>query len=52
MICGETSGTHTLFFNKCVRPLFSLMLSRAGRELHVTVKSADRNDFLRKPKLH
>ena len=29
-----------------------LMLSRAGNVLHVVVKSADRNDFLRKPKLH
>ena len=29
-----------------------LTLSRAGKELHVTVKSADRNDYLRKPKLH
>jgi S1-C subfamily serine protease len=29
-----------------------LMLSRAGDVLHVVVKSADRNDFLRKPKLH
>jgi len=29
-----------------------LTLSRAGDELHITVKSADRNDFLRKPKLH
>ena len=29
-----------------------LMLSRAGDVLHITVKSADRNDFLRKPKLH
>jgi S1-C subfamily serine protease len=29
-----------------------LMLSRGGDVLHVVVKSADRNDFLRKPKLH
>jgi S1-C subfamily serine protease len=29
-----------------------LMLSRGGDVLHITVKSADRNDFLRKPKLH
>jgi S1-C subfamily serine protease len=29
-----------------------LMLSRAGDVLHIVVKSADRNDFLRKPKLH
>ena len=29
-----------------------LTLSRAGEELHITVKSADRNDFLRKPQLH
>jgi S1-C subfamily serine protease len=29
-----------------------LSLSRAGDALHITVKSADRNDFLRKPKLH
>jgi hypothetical protein len=29
-----------------------LTLSRAGNVLHITVKSADRNDFLRKPKLH
>jgi S1-C subfamily serine protease len=29
-----------------------LTLSRAGDMLHITVKSADRNDFLRKPKLH
>ena len=29
-----------------------LMLSRSGDVLHVVVKSADRNDFLRKPKLH
>jgi S1-C subfamily serine protease len=29
-----------------------LTLSRAGDVLHITVKSADRNDFLRKPKLH
>jgi S1-C subfamily serine protease len=29
-----------------------LMLSRGGDVLHVMVKSADRNDFLRKPKLH
>jgi S1-C subfamily serine protease len=29
-----------------------LTLARAGNELHITVKSADRNDFLRKPKLH
>ena len=29
-----------------------LMLSRGGDVIHVTVKSADRNDFLRKPKLH
>jgi len=29
-----------------------LTLSRAGDVIHITVKSADRNDFLRKPKLH
>jgi S1-C subfamily serine protease len=29
-----------------------LMISRGGDVLHITVKSADRNDFLRKPKLH
>jgi S1-C subfamily serine protease len=29
-----------------------LTLSRGGDIIHVTVKSADRNDFLRKPKLH
>jgi S1-C subfamily serine protease len=29
-----------------------LMLSRGGDVLHITVKSADRSDFLRKPKLH
>jgi len=29
-----------------------LTLSRAGDLVHVTVKSADRNDFLKKPKLH
>ncbi len=29
-----------------------LTLSRAGDVLHITVKSADRNDYLRKPKLH
>ena len=29
-----------------------LILSRGGDVLHVTVKSADRNDYLRKPKLH
>jgi S1-C subfamily serine protease len=29
-----------------------LMLSRSGDVLHIVVKSADRNDFLRKPKLH
>ena len=29
-----------------------LTVSRAGEVLHITVKSADRNDFLRKPKLH
>ena len=29
-----------------------LTLSRAGNVLHITVKSADRNDFLRKPQLH
>ena len=29
-----------------------LMLSRSGDVIHITVKSADRNDFLRKPKLH
>jgi S1-C subfamily serine protease len=29
-----------------------LTLARAGEVLHVTVKSADRNDFLRKPSLH
>jgi len=29
-----------------------LTLSRAGDELHITVKSADRNDYVRKPKLH
>jgi S1-C subfamily serine protease len=29
-----------------------LSLSRGGDALHITVKSGDRNDFLRKPKLH
>jgi S1-C subfamily serine protease len=29
-----------------------LTLSRGGDVVHITVKSADRNDFLRKPKLH
>ena len=29
-----------------------LTLSRGGDMLHITVRSADRNDFLRKPKLH
>jgi len=29
-----------------------LALSRGGNELQLTVKSADRNDFLRKPQLH
>ena len=29
-----------------------LTLSRAGDVLHITVKSADRNDFLKKPMLH
>jgi S1-C subfamily serine protease len=29
-----------------------LTLSRGGDVLHITVKSGDRNDFLRKPKLH
>ena len=29
-----------------------LMLSRGGDVLHITVKSADRNDFLKKPSLH
>jgi S1-C subfamily serine protease len=29
-----------------------LTLSRAGDVLHITVKSADRNDFLKKPKMH
>ncbi len=29
-----------------------LTLSRAGDVLHITVKSADRSDFLKKPKLH
>ena len=29
-----------------------LTLSRAGNVLQITVKSADRNDFLRKPQLH
>ncbi len=29
-----------------------LTLSRAGNALHITIKSADRNDFLRKPRLH
>jgi hypothetical protein len=29
-----------------------LMLSRGGDVLHITVKSADRNDYLRKPQLH
>jgi len=29
-----------------------LTLERAGEVRHVTVKSADRNDFLKKPKLH
>ena len=29
-----------------------LMVSRAGDVLHITVKSADRSDFLKKPNLH
>ena len=29
-----------------------LTLSRAGDVLHITVKSADRNDYVRKPQLH
>lgn len=29
-----------------------LMLSRGGDVIHITVKSADRNDFLKKPSLH
>jgi S1-C subfamily serine protease len=29
-----------------------LTVTRGGDVLHITVKSADRNDFLRKPKLH
>src|SRR5512134_195116 len=29
-----------------------LLLSRGGDVLHITVKSADRNDFLKKPSLH
>jgi S1-C subfamily serine protease len=29
-----------------------LTLSRAGEVMHITVKSADRDDFLKKPKLH
>ena len=29
-----------------------LTLSRGGDVLHITVKSADRNDFLKKPKVH
>jgi S1-C subfamily serine protease len=29
-----------------------LTISRAGDLVHITVKSADRNDFLKKPKLH
>jgi S1-C subfamily serine protease len=29
-----------------------LILSRGGDVLHVTVKSADRSDFLKKPNLH
>jgi S1-C subfamily serine protease len=29
-----------------------LILSRGGDVLHITVKSADRNDFLKKPNLH
>jgi S1-C subfamily serine protease len=29
-----------------------LMLSRGGDVLHITVKSADRGDFLKKPNLH
>ena len=29
-----------------------LTLARAGEVLHITVKSADREDFLKKPKLH
>ncbi|MNC90712.1 hypothetical protein D3C83_68420 [compost metagenome] len=29
-----------------------LMVSRAGDVLHITVKSADRADFLKKPNLH
>ena len=29
-----------------------LTLSRGGNEVQVTIKSADRHDFLRKPQLH
>ena len=29
-----------------------LTIARGGDVLHITVKSADRNDYLRKPKLH
>ena len=29
-----------------------LTLARAGDVLHITVKSADRNDFFKKPSLH
>jgi hypothetical protein len=29
-----------------------LTLARAGDVLHITVKSGDRGDFLKKPKLH
>jgi S1-C subfamily serine protease len=29
-----------------------LTLARAGDVFHITVKSADRNDFLKKPNLH
>jgi hypothetical protein len=29
-----------------------LTVSRADDVLHITVKSADRTDYLRKPKLH
>jgi len=29
-----------------------LTLARRGESLHLIVKSADRNDFLKKPRLH
>jgi hypothetical protein len=29
-----------------------LAVAREDRELHLTIRSADRNDFLKQPKLH